>query len=197
MADPLGLYDCCGVSDGAAAAIVTRADLAKRFRSDPIYIKSQQICQGPREGWLNPAAYDFAHVEETYRCGLAAYAEAGIKNPREEISIAEVHDCFTITELTIMEDLQFSPRGRVREDIEAGTFALDGKLPVNTDGGLKCFGHPIGATGLRMMYEVYKQLQGKAGPRQVKNPRIGLTHNQGGEPGAATVSIAIVGNEPG
>ncbi len=195
MADPLGLYDCCGVSDGAAAAIVTRADLAKRFRSDPIYIKSQQICQGPREGWLNPAAYDFAHVEETYRCGLAAFAEAGIKNPREEISLAEVHDCFTITELTIMEDLQFSPRGRVREDIEAGTFALDGKLPVNTDGGLKCFGHPIGATGLRMMYEVYKQLQGKAGPRQVKNPRIGLTHNQGGEPGAATVSIAIVGNE--
>jgi len=195
MADPLGLYDCCGVSDGAAAAIVTRADWAKRFRSDPIYIKSQRICQGPREGWLNPAAYDFAHVEETYRCGLAAYAEAGIKNPREEISIAEVHDCFTITELTIMEDLQFSPRGRVREDIEAGTFALDGKLPVNTDGGLKCFGHPIGATGLRMMYEVYKQLQGKAGPRQVKNPRVGLTHNQGGEPGAATVSIAIVGNE--
>jgi acetyl-CoA C-acetyltransferase len=195
MADPLGLYDCCGVSDGAAAAIVTRADWAKRFRSDPIYIKSQQICQGPREGWLNPAAYDFAHVEETYRCGLAAFAEAGIKNPREEISIAEVHDCFTITELTIMEDLQFSPRGRVREDIEAGTFALDGKLPVNTDGGLKCFGHPIGATGLRMMYEVYKQLQGKAGPRQVKDPRVGLTHNQGGEPGAATVSIAIVGNE--
>ena len=197
MADPLGLYDCCGISDGAAAAIVTRADLAKKFRSDPIYIKSQQICQGPREGWLNPAAYDFAHVEETYRCGLAAYAEAGIKNPREEISIAEVHDCFTITELTIMEDLQFSPRGRVREDIEAGTFALDGKLPVNSDGGLKCFGHPIGATGLRMMYEVYKQLQGKAGPRQVKNPRLGLTHNQGGEPGAATVSIAIVGNEKG
>jgi acetyl-CoA C-acetyltransferase len=195
MADPLGLYDCCGVSDGAAAAIVTRADWAKRFRSDPIYIKSQQICQGPREGWLNPAAYDFAHVEETYRCGLAAFAEAGIKNPREEISIAEVHDCFTITELTIMEDLQFSPRGRVREDIEADTFALDGKLPVNTDGGLKCFGHPIGATGLRMMYEVYKQLQGKAGPRQVKDPRVGLTHNQGGEPGAATVSIAIVGNE--
>ncbi len=196
MADPLGLYDCCGVSDGAAAAIVVRADWAKKFRADPIYIKAQQICQGPREGWLN-TAYDFAHVEETYRCGLAAYAEAGIRNPREEISIAEVHDCFSITELTIMEDLQFSKRGGVREDIEAGTFALDGKLPVNTDGGLKCFGHPIGATGLRMMYEVYKQLQGKAGPRQVKNPRIGLTHNQGSEPGSATVSVVIVGNERG
>ena len=196
MSDPLGLYDCCGVSDGAAAAIVTRADWAKRFRVDPIYIKAEQICQGPREGWLH-TAYDFAHVEETYRCGLAAYAEAGVKNPREEISIAEVHDCFSITELTIMEDLQFSKRGGVNEDIEGGTFALDGKLPVNTDGGLKCFGHPLGATGLRMMYEVYKQLQGKAGPRQVKNPRLGLTHNQGSEPGSATVSVVIAGNELG
>ncbi len=196
IAYPLGLFDCCGVSDGAAAAIICRADLAKKFRPDPIYIKSLQICQGPREGWLSQS-YDFAHVEETYRGGIAAYKEAGIKNPREEISIAEVHDCFSITELTIMEDLQFSPRGRVRDDVEAGTFTLKGKLPVNTDGGLKCFGHPIGATGLRMMYEVYKQLQGKAGPRQVKNPRLGLTHNQGGEPGAATVSVLIAGNELG
>jgi acetyl-CoA C-acetyltransferase len=196
IAYPLGLYDCCGVSDGAAAAIIVRADLAKKFRPDPIYIKSLQICQGPREGFLNPA-YDFAHVEETYRGGMAAYKEAGIKEPRKEISIAEVHDCFSITELTIMEDLQFSLRGRVREDVEAGTYTLQGELPVNTDGGLKCFGHPIGATGLRMMYEVYKQLQGKAGPRQVKNPRLGLTHNQGGEPGAATVSVLIAGNEVG
>jgi acetyl-CoA C-acetyltransferase len=196
IAYPLGLYDCCGVSDGAAAAIIVRADLAKKFRPDPIYIKSLQICQGPREGFINPA-YDFAHVEETYRGGMAAYKEAGIKEPRKEISIAEVHDCFSITELTIMEDLQFSLRGRVREDVEAGTYTLQGELPVNTDGGLKCFGHPIGATGLRMMYEVYKQLQGKAGPRQVKNPRLGLTHNQGGEPGAATVSVLIAGNEPG
>ncbi len=196
IAYPLGLFDCCGVSDGAAAAIITRADLAKKFRPDPIYIKSLQICQGPREGWISQA-YDFAHVEETYRGGIAAYKEAGIKDPRKEISIAEVHDCFGITELTIMEDLQFSQRGKVSEDIEAGTFTLNGSLPVNTDGGLKCFGHPIGATGLRMMYEVYKQLQGKAGPRQVKNPRLGLTHNQGGEPGAATVSVLVAGNELG
>jgi acetyl-CoA C-acetyltransferase len=196
VAYPLGLYDCCGVSDGAAAAIITRADLAKTFRNDPIYIKSVQICQGPREGWLSQA-YDFAHVEETYRGGIASYKEAGIKNPRKELSIAEVHDCFSITELTIMEDLQFSPRGGAKEDIEAGTFTLNGALPVNTDGGLKCFGHPIGATGLRMLYEVYKQLQGKAGPRQIKNPRLGLTHNQGGEPGAATVSVLIAGNEFG
>lgn len=194
VAYPLGLYDCCPVSDGAAAAIVVRADMAKSFRNDPIYIKSLQICQGPREGFMNPA-YDYAHVEETCRAGRAAYQEAGISDPAGELSIAEVHDCFTITELTIMEDLQFSRPGKAHQDIEGGKFEIGGDLPVNTDGGLKCFGHPIGATGLRMMYEVYKQLQHKAGNRQVKNPSIGLTHNQGGEPGAAIVSVAIVGNE--
>jgi acetyl-CoA C-acetyltransferase len=191
---PLGLFDCCPVSDGAAAAIIVRADMAKSFRPDPIYVKSIQICQGPREGFMNPA-YDYAHVEETRRAGVAAYAEAGIKNPAKEISIAEVHDCFTITELTILEDLGFSQSGKAPQDIASGRYEINGELPVNTDGGLKCFGHPIGATGLRMMYEVYKQLQGKADKRQVKNPAIGLTHNQGGEPGAAVVSVAIVGNE--
>jgi acetyl-CoA C-acetyltransferase len=196
VAYPLGLFDCCGVSDGAAAAIVTRADMAKRFRPDPIYIKAATICQGPREGFLSQN-YDFAHVEETKRGAIAAYKEAGIRNPRGEISCAEVHDCFTITELTIYEDMQLSNPGQAREDIQAGTFALDGKLPLNTDGGLKCFGHPVGASGLRMMYEVYKQLQGKADKRQVKNPRLGLTHNQGGAPGTATVSVVIAGNELG
>jgi acetyl-CoA C-acetyltransferase len=191
---PLGLFDCCPVSDGAAAAIVVRADMAKSFRPDPIYVKALQISQGPREGFMNPA-YDYAHVEETRRAGIAAYAEAGIKNPAREISIAEVHDCFTITELTIMEDLQFSQSGKAPEDIASGRYQINGDLPVNTDGGLKCFGHPLGATGLRMMYEVYKQLQGKAEKRQIKNPSIGLTHNQGGEPGAAVVSVSIVGNE--
>ncbi|MFC2060421.1 acetyl-CoA acetyltransferase [Chloroflexota bacterium] len=202
IAWPLGLYDCCGVSDGAAAAIITRADLAKNFRADPIYVKALQICVGPREGHISPT-YDYAHVEETYRAGLAAYAEAGIKNPREEISMAELHDCFSITELVICEDLQFSPRGRAKEDVEAGRFALQGEQPINTDGGLKCFGHPLGATGLRMLYEEYKQLQGKADElknpgkpsRQVKNPRLGLTHNLGGVPGSATISVIIVGNE--
>ncbi len=194
ISSPLSLFDCCPVSDGAAAAIVVRADWAKKFRPDPIYVKALQISQGPREGFMSQA-YDYAHVEETRRAGAAAYAEAGIKDPATEISCAEVHDCFTITELTIMEDLQFSKEGKAPEDIAAGRYALKGDLPVNTDGGLKCFGHPIGATGLRMMYEVYKQLQGKAEKRQIVNPRIGLTHNQGGEPGAAVVSVAIVGNE--
>jgi acetyl-CoA C-acetyltransferase len=193
VAWPLGLFDCCGVSDGGAAAVITRADMAKKFRPDPVYIKALQIAVGPHEGYMS-TKYDWTHVDETIHAGQAAFAEAGIRNPREEISIAEVHDCFTITEAVIYEDLQFSPRGKAVEDIEAGTFALDGKLPVNTDGGLMCFGHPIGASGLRMMNEVYTQLQGKAGPRQVKDPKVGLTHNLGGTPGGCTVSTLIVGH---
>lgn len=193
IAWPLGLYDCCGVSDGAAAAIVTRKELARDFRSDPVDIKALQIAVGPQEGYIS-AEYDWTYVEETLRGGQMAYQEAGIKNPRQEISIAEVHDCFSITEMVTYEDLQFSPRGRAKDDIEAGFFNLDGALPVNTDGGLKCFGHPIGASGLRMMYEIYKQLQEKAGPRQIKNPTLGLTHNLGGTPGSATISVLIVGN---
>ncbi len=196
VAWPLGLFDCCGVSDGAAAAIVTRAEIAKRFNANPIYVKALQIGVGPGEGFLS-SKYDWAHVEETYRTGAAAYAEAGIQNPRKGISIAEVHDCFTITELTIMEDLQFSPRGRAPEDVKAGFFTLEGGLPVNTDGGLKCFGHPLGASGLRMLYELCKQLQGRAGVRQIKNPKIGLTHSMGGTPGSSAVSVVIVGNDLG
>jgi len=192
VAWPLGLFDCCGVSDGSAAAIVCRAEMAKKYRPDPVYIKALQIAVGPQEGFVDPE-YDYSQVPETYRAGIAAYKEAGITNPREEISTAEVHDCFSITEAVIYEDLQFTPRGKAREDIEAGTFALEGSLPINTDGGLKCFGHPIGASGLRMMYEEYKQLQGKAGPRQVKDCKFGLTHNLGGVPGSATVSVLIVG----
>ena len=192
IAWPLGLFDCCGVSDGSAAAIICRADMAKNFRPDPVYIKALQIAVGPNEGYIDPE-YDYTQVPETYKAGVAAYKEAGITNPREEISTAEVHDCFSITEAVIYEDLQWSPRGHAKDDIYAGTYELGGELPVNTDGGLKCFGHPIGASGLRMMYEEYKQLQGKAGPRQVKDCRYGLTHNLGGTPGSATVSVLIVG----
>ncbi len=194
VAYPLGILDCCGVSDGAAAAILTRADMAKSFRKDPIYIKALAIITGAHQQLRQ--GYDYTYVEENTRASRAAYEEAGITNPREEISIAEVHDCFSIHEMVIYEDLGWSPRGRAKEDIEAGLFTLGGELPVNTDGGLKCFGHPLGASGLRMMYEVYKQLQGKAGPRQVKNPRFGLTHNLGGiVPGAAISACCIVGNE--
>ena len=192
IAWPLGLFDCCGVSDGSAAAIVCRADMAKNFRSDPVLIKSCQIaaCTGDE---LSYTKYDLMHVESTCRAAPRAYKEAGIKNPREEVSMMEVHDCFSITELVTYEDLGISPRGRAKEDIDAGFFELGGQIPCQPDGGLKCFGHPIGASGLRMMYEMYKQLQGKAGPRQVKNPKFGLTHNLGGVPVRNVVAINIVG----
>jgi acetyl-CoA C-acetyltransferase len=196
VAWPLGLFDCCGVSDGAAAAVVTRADMAKNFRADPIYVKGLAISVGARQGTMKQG-YDFVHIEENVRAAKRAYAEAGIEDPRKEISCAEVHDCFTTHELVVYEDLGFSPRGRAKEDIDAGTFTLKGELPVNTDGGLKCFGHPLGASGLRMIYEVYLQLQGKAGPRQVKNPRLGLTHNLGGNAGAGIGCCVVMGNEKG
>jgi acetyl-CoA C-acetyltransferase len=192
IAWPLGLFDCCGVSDGASAAIVTRADMAKNFRPDPVYIKALQICAGPTSGRMT-SEYDYTHVEEAYRAGVAAYKEAGVKDPQKEVSMAEVHDCFSISEAVAMEDLQFSPRGRVKEDIEAGTFHLDGELPVQPDGGLKCFGHPVGASGIRMVYELYLQLQGRADKRQIKDPKLGLAHNMGNEPYASVVSVCIVG----
>ena len=198
IAWPLGLFDCCGVSDGAAAAIITRADMAKSFKPDPMYVKSLQIVCGPGEGGVR-TDFDYTHVEETYRCGLAAYEEAGVKVPREEIGMAEVHDCFSITEAVVMEDLQFSGRGKVKEDIDAGFFelktALEGgkALPVQPDGGLKCFGHPIGASGIRMAYEMYLQLRGKAGDRQMKDPKLGLTHNLGGGPPGCTIAVNIYG----
>jgi acetyl-CoA C-acetyltransferase len=189
---PLGLYDCCGVSDGAAAAIVVRAEDAKKFRPDPVYLKSFQIAVSSGEEQVY-TEWDGAHVEPTVRAAARAYQEAGIKNPREEISMMETHDCFSITELTEYEDLGISPRGRAKEDVDAGFFNLDGKIPDQPDGGLKCFGHPIGASGLRMIYEMYKQLQGKAGPRQIKNPKLGLTHNMGGFPILNIVGMCILG----
>ncbi len=191
IAWPLGLYDCCGVSDGAAAAIITTPEIARSLRRDYVLVKGLGLAVGSfgmlRDDW------DFVHFPENVRAGQAAYQEAGITNPRDEIDMAIVHDCFTITELIIAEDLGFSPRGRAREDVEAGTFTLEGDLPINTDGGLKCFGHPVGASGIRMIYEVYKQLQGKAGPRQLKKADLGLTHNLGGRPGSFTASVAVFG----
>ncbi len=194
IAWPLGLFDCCGVTEGAAAAIVVRAEDAKKFRPDPLYSKAQQIAVSPEEEYRFNQ-WDGTHVETTYRCGVKAYEEAGVKNPREEISMMEVHDCFSITELVIYEDLQISPRGKAKEDIDAGFYDLDGQVPCQTDGGLKSFGHPIGASGIRMTYEVYKQLQGKAGERQIKNPRLGLTQNLGGFPANCVIGVTIWGNE--
>ena len=194
VAWPLGLYDCCGVTEGAAAAIIVRVDDAKAIRPDPLYVKSLQIAVSAEEEYRYQQ-WDGTHVETTYRCGVRAYEEAGIKNPREEISMMEVHDCFSITELVTYEDLQISPQGKAKEDVDNGFFELGGEIPCQSDGGLKSFGHPIGASGVRMVYEVYKQLQDKCGERQIKNPRLGLTHNLGGFPANCVIGISIWGNE--
>jgi acetyl-CoA C-acetyltransferase len=194
IAYPLGLFDCCGVSDGAAAAIVTTPEIARALKKeDPVLVKALAICVSSGEESMFHS-WDGAHLETTYRAGQMAFQEAGIKNPREEISMMEVHDCFSITELTVYEDLQISPRGRAIEDIMSGFFDLNGKIPCQPDGGLKCFGHPIGASGLRMLYEMYNQLLERWPPeRRVKNPRLGLTHNLGGFPAVNVCSVAIIG----
>jgi acetyl-CoA C-acetyltransferase len=166
--------------------------MAKNFRDDPVLIKALQISIGQSQGF-SLSDFEYTSVYETVHAGKRAYEEAGITDPREEISMAQVHDCFSITEAVIMEDLGFSPRGKVKDDIDAGFFELTGGLPVQTDGGLKSFGHPIGASGLRMMYECYKQLQGKCGERQLKDPKLALTHNLGGFPASSTVSCCIAG----
>ena len=192
VAWPLGLFDCCGVSDGAACAILTTPEMAKSFRDDHILVKGLGLAVGGKHGQLLDD-YDFVHFEENVRGSQQAYRDAGITNPFEEIDLAMVHDCFTITELIIMEDLKFAPRGGAPEMVQSGVFDMDGDLAVNIDGGLKCFGHPVGASGLRMIYEVYKQLQGNAGKRQRKDPGLGLTHTLGGFPGSFTAALSILG----
>jgi len=196
IADPLGIMDCSGVSDGSAAAIVVRAEDAHKYRKDPIYIKALSFVAGPGEGYQDQQ-YDFTSFYEVVASARDAYRQAGVTKPREQISMAEVHDCFTPTELVLMEDLGFSERGTAWKDVMDGFFDLEGELPVNPDGGLKSFGHPIGASGLRMMYEMWLQLRGEAGPRQIENPKLGLTHNLGGFPGKCVSFVSVVGREVG
>jgi len=194
VAWPLGLYDCCGITDGAAAAVITTVEKARQYRDDYVVVKGIGMSCGMYQGEYRDD-WSLTYIEENVRASRMAYKEAGVENPRKQLDLAIVHDCFTITELVIYEDFGFSPRGKAPEDVEAGTFELRGELPVNTDGGLKCFGHPIGASGLRMMYEVYKQLQGKAGQRQVEiKNQLGLTHTLGGTPvDSNTSAVAILG----
>jgi len=193
IAHPLGLFDCCGVSDGAACAIVTTPEMAKKMgKKDFIAVKSLQLALSSGEE-LGYNDWDGDHFVTTSKCSTKAYQEAGITNPKEEISMMEVHDCFSITELVTMEDLHISERGQAWRDVMDGVFDRDGKIPCQVDGGLKCFGHPIGASGLRMLYEMYLQFQGRPGDRQPEDPRFGLTHNLGGFPAMNGCSIAVVG----
>jgi len=194
IAEPLGLFDCCGVSDGAAAAIVTTPEIAKSFGKDNlISVKALQLSvSNGLESHHN--TWDGSYFHTVRIAAKKAYAEAGISNPREDVSMMEVHDCFSVTELVTMEDLFISEEGQAVKDVMDGFYDSDGKIPCQIDGGLKCFGHPIGASGLRMLYEMYLQLQGKADKRQLKNPTIGLTHNLGGQPANNVCSVAIIGS---
>lgn len=193
IAHPLGLFDCCGVSDGSACAIVTTPEIAKELgKKDFITVKALQLAlSNGFEAQYN--TWECDHFVTTSKASTEAYKEAGVKNPREEISMMEVHDCFSITELVTMEDLHISERGKAPKDIMDGFYNRDGKIPCQIDGGLKCFGHPIGASGLRMLYEMYLQLHGRAGERQLKDPKLGLTHNLGGFPFMNVCSVAIIG----
>ncbi len=196
IAWPLGLFDCCGNSDGSAAAIVVPGDQAQRYRENPVYVKGIGVAHSAMLPQNRPG-FDWLHFEEVISAAGQAYEQAGVTKPREQIDIAEVHDCFTSTELLLYELLGFSPEGGARVDVESGFFELGGGLPVNSDGGLKCFGHPVGASGLRMTYEVYKQLQGKAesAERQLRDPRLGMSQTFGGPPQVS--AVAVLGRDPG
>ena len=193
IAHPLGLFDCCGVSDGAACAIVTTVEKAKEMGvKNPVTVKALQVALSSGEE-IAFNSWDGDHFMTTDKCSTKAYEEAGITNPREEISMMELHDCFSITELVTYEDMHISERGQAWKDSLDGFYNMDGKVPAQVDGGLKCFGHPIGASGLRMIYEMYLQLLGRAGERQLENPQYGLTHNLGGFPAQNVCAISILG----
>jgi len=191
IADPLGLYDCCGVSDGAAAAIVCSPDYARSLgASDLVAVKSLQVCTS--NGWeLQYGEWDGSYVRNARMTAARAYDEAGIT--AADIGLSEVHDCFSITELVTMEDLGFSTEGRALFDVLDGRYDRSGAQPSQIDGGLKCFGHPVGASGLRMAYEVYSQLKGRAGTRQLDNLDFGLTHNLGGQPSNSVAAVSVLG----
>ncbi len=193
VAYPLGVLDCCGVSDGAACAIVCTPDVARRLgRSDVVAIKALQLA--PSNGVeLSNDAWDGGHTLTTRIAASRAYREAGIDSPAAEVDLMEVHDCFSVTELVLMEDLGISEPGRAIDDVLDGRYDHDGDIPCQIDGGLKCFGHPIGASGLRMAYEIYLQLLGRAGDRQLDSPSIGLAQNLGGVPNRNVASVAIYG----
>ena len=193
VAAPLGLFDCCGVSDGAAAAIVTTPEIARSMgKHDLVSVKALQLAvSNGQEASHN--SWDGSYFITTRKAAERAYKEAGIDKPRDQISMFECHDCFSVTELVTMEDLYISEEGEAWQDVLDGFYNADGQVPCQIDGGLKCFGHPIGASGLRMLYEMYNQVLGRAGDRQLDNPTIGMTHNLGGFPHQNVSSIAIVG----
>jgi acetyl-CoA C-acetyltransferase len=184
VAWPLKLYDCSLITDGASCLILTHPDLAKKFTDSPVHIigsgqASDTIGLYEREKLTTLKAAKLA--------GQEAYKMAGVEP--KDLDVAEVHDCFTIAEILAYEDLGLCSSGKGGSLIEQGTTQLEGKIPVNTSGGLKSKGHPVGATGTAQAYEIYMQLTGQAEERQVKDAELGLSHNVGGSGATATVHI--------
>ncbi|MFI5040838.1 MAG: acetyl-CoA acetyltransferase [Acidimicrobiales bacterium] len=198
VAGELSVFDCAGVADGSAAAVVCRAEDAHRYTDRPLYVKALSFVSGNGKPLTDPE-YDYTTFPEIVLCAADAYRQAGVVEPRRELAMAEVHDCFTPTELVLMEDLGFAERGAAWKEVLAGAFDLHGDLPVNPDGGLKSFGHPVGASGLRMMFECWLQLREEAPvDRQVDVSRkLALTHNLGGYPGEMVSFVSILGRELG
>ncbi len=182
---PLYLFDCCPISDGASCMLLVAEEIAKNFTDNPLHVAG--IGQG--SGLDLHAVDDLTFFEATRHAANEAFKMSGL-NP-EEIQFAEVHDCFSIAEIIHLEDLGFCKPGEGYKVVAEGITKLDGPKPINTSGGLKCKGHPVGATGTAQLYEVWKQLRGEAGKRQIPNPnlRVGAAHNLGGTGGTCTVTI--------
>ena len=194
VAEPLGLFDCCPTTDGAAAVILARADLAPQLTDT--YTILRGIAFAVTAGYWNTQfdpSWSFTSFRSTQEAAKAAYRMAGVTNPAKEIQVAECHDCFTITEIVNYEDLGFARPGEGWKWATGGVTRLGGDLPVNTSGGLKSCGHPIGSSGIRMIANIHDQLLGRAGRMQVKGATLGLAHNLGG-PGA--VSAVAVLSQP-
>jgi acetyl-CoA acetyltransferase len=185
VAWPMHLYDCCPISDGASCMLLVGEEIATNFSDDPIYVAG--LGQGSGRGLH--ACDDLTYFEATRYAAQEAYDMSGLKP--ENVQFAEVHDCFSIAELLHVEDLGFFKPGEGYKAIADGLTRLDGAKPINTSGGLKCKGHPVGATGISQLYEVWTQLRGKAGKRQVpiKDLSIGGAHNLGGTGGTCTFTI--------
>jgi acetyl-CoA C-acetyltransferase len=191
VAVPLGLYDCCPITDGSAAVVITSEEQAKELSDRPlVYIigGAQASLNGVSSGWAGEHLGDWLHLRVA-----AEQAYKSAKIGPENVDVAQVHDCFSISEVIEVEDLGFCKKGDGGAFIEAGETKIDGKLPINTDGGLLSCGHPFGATGIRQGLEIMKQLQGRA-TNQAKDPAIGLTHNLSGSNVEHT--IVVYGREP-
>jgi acetyl-CoA C-acetyltransferase len=196
VAGGLSVFDCAGVADGAAAAIVVRAEDAHRYTDKPLLIKALSVVTGNGSGLEDPS-YDYTTFPEVAASARDAYAQAGVTDPRNELAMVECHDCFTPTEVVLTEDLGLAERGTAWKEVLSGTFDLAGEVPVNPDGGLKAFGHPVGASGLRMMFEAWLQMRGEAPEnRRIStygSRNLALTHNLGGYPGEMLSFVSIVG----